>query len=268
MFGQFPKDFQDGQVKYLYLDMERKVAEFLPGLEIPLRPFPGTIGVARAEPGRYSSVPPGEYAGNMDIRELTEGATLYVPVWVKGALLWSGDSHAAQGNGEVILTDALFADDTRHIVNARTLGLMKPTAYLVNTSRGPMVDVQALAQLAGQLAHEFVDGGDVDGDVPAGDLLVVEGDGEGEGGEADEEPEDLLAGEVAGGGEAGGVGRAGGGVDHEKAVETEAEDGGEERPVEPFQEAEVHHGRDSVGRNSGRADPLQGRDRRVSPAAP
>jgi acetamidase/formamidase len=104
MFGEFPKEFQDGQVKYLYLDMERKVTEFLPGIEIPLKPFPGTMGVARAEPGRYSSVPPGEYAGNMDIRDLTEGATLYVPVWVKGALLWSGDSHAAQGNGEVNLT--------------------------------------------------------------------------------------------------------------------------------------------------------------------
>ena len=104
MFGQFPKEFQDGQVKYLYLDMERKIAEFLPGIEIPLAPFPGTLGVARAEPGRYSSVPPGEYAGNIDIRDFTEGSSLYVPVWVKGALLWSGDSHAAQGNGEVNLT--------------------------------------------------------------------------------------------------------------------------------------------------------------------
>lgn len=104
MFGQFPKDFPDGQVKYLYLDTDHMVAEFLPGVHIPLRPFPGTIGVARAEPGRYSTVPPGEYGGNMDIRELSEGATLYVPVWVKGALLWSGDSHAAQGNGEVNLT--------------------------------------------------------------------------------------------------------------------------------------------------------------------
>ena len=104
MFGQFPKDFADGQVKYLYLDMERMTTEFLPGIQIPLKPFPGTIGVARAEPGRYSTVPPGEYAGNMDIRELSEGTTLYVPVWVKGALLWSGDSHAAQGNGEVNLT--------------------------------------------------------------------------------------------------------------------------------------------------------------------
>ncbi len=104
MFGQFPKEYTDGQVKYVYLDMDRKVAEFLPGVFIPLKPFPGTIGVARKEPGRYSSVPPGEYAGNMDIRDLTEGTTLYVPVQVRGALLWTGDSHAAQGNGEVNLT--------------------------------------------------------------------------------------------------------------------------------------------------------------------
>jgi len=104
MFGQFPKEYPDGQVKYLYLDWDRKITEFLPGIEIPLRPFPGVLGVARKEPGRYSSVPPGEYAGNMDIRDFSEGAALYVPVHVPGALLWSGDSHAGQGNGEVNLT--------------------------------------------------------------------------------------------------------------------------------------------------------------------
>jgi acetamidase/formamidase len=104
MFGEFPKDYQDGQVKYLYLDWDKKVAEFLPGVQIPLRPFPGTLGVARKEPGRYSTVPPGEYAGNIDVRDLVEGTALYVPVFVPGALLWSGDSHAAQGNGEVNLT--------------------------------------------------------------------------------------------------------------------------------------------------------------------
>jgi acetamidase/formamidase len=104
MFGQFPGKFPEGQVKYFYLDLERKIAEFAPGIEIPLAPFPGTIGVARAEPGQYSSVPPGRYAGNIDVRDLTEGATLYVPVFVKGALLWTGDSHAAQGNGEINLT--------------------------------------------------------------------------------------------------------------------------------------------------------------------
>jgi acetamidase/formamidase len=104
MFGEFPSKFPEGQVKYFYLDLERKVAEFAPGIEIPLAPFPGTIGVARAEPGQYSSVPPGRYAGNIDVRDLKEGATLYVPVFVKGALLWTGDSHAAQGNGEINLT--------------------------------------------------------------------------------------------------------------------------------------------------------------------
>ncbi len=104
MFGEFPSKFPDGQVKYFYLDLERKVAEFAPGIEIPLAPFPGTLGVARAEPGQYSSVPPGRYAGNIDVRDLREGATLYVPVFVKGALLWTGDSHAAQGNGEINLT--------------------------------------------------------------------------------------------------------------------------------------------------------------------
>jgi acetamidase/formamidase len=104
MFGQFPQEYQDGQVKYMYLDLDRMVTEFLPGVYIPLRPFPGTIGVARKEPGQYSTVPPGEFAGNMDIRDLTAGTTLYVPVHVPGALLWTGDSHAAQGNGEVNLT--------------------------------------------------------------------------------------------------------------------------------------------------------------------
>jgi acetamidase/formamidase len=104
MFGEFPGIYTDGQVKYLYLDMDKMETEFLPGVFIPLKPFPGTTGVARAQPGRYSSVPPGEYAGNIDIRDFSEGASLYVPVWVKGALLWTGDSHAAQGNGEVNLT--------------------------------------------------------------------------------------------------------------------------------------------------------------------
>jgi acetamidase/formamidase len=104
MFGEFPKDFPDGQVKYFYLDMERKVAEFAPGIEIPLRPFPGTLGVARAEPGRYNAVPPGPFAGNLDNRDLIEGTTLHVPVFVRGALVWTGDSHAAQGNGEINLT--------------------------------------------------------------------------------------------------------------------------------------------------------------------
>src|SRR4030088_2029455 len=104
MFGQFPNVYQDGQVKYLYLDLDKMQTEFLPGIVLPLKPFPGTLAVARKEPGRYSSVPPGEFAGNMDIRDFVAGTSLYVPVHVPGALLWTGDSHAGQGNGEVNLT--------------------------------------------------------------------------------------------------------------------------------------------------------------------
>ena len=104
MFGQFPSVYQDGQVKYLYLDLDKMQTEFLPGVVLALKPFPGTLGVARKEPGRYSSVPPGEFAGNMDIRDFVAGTSLYVPVHVPGALLWTGDSHAGQGNGEINLT--------------------------------------------------------------------------------------------------------------------------------------------------------------------
>jgi acetamidase/formamidase len=102
--GLFPKEFPDGQIRLMYLDWDKKVAEFLPGVIVPLRPFPGILGVARAEPGRYSTVPPGRYAGNLDLRELTAGTSLPVPVFVKGALLWASDAHAAQGNGEINLT--------------------------------------------------------------------------------------------------------------------------------------------------------------------
>jgi len=104
LFGEFPSVYADGQVKYLYLDLDKMTTEFLPGVVLPLKPFPGTLGVARKEPGRFSSVPPGEFAGNMDIRDFVAGSSLYVPVFVPGALLWTGDSHAGQGNGEINLT--------------------------------------------------------------------------------------------------------------------------------------------------------------------
>ncbi|HEX7952801.1 MAG TPA: acetamidase/formamidase family protein [Burkholderiales bacterium] len=102
--GQFPDRFATGQVRYFYFDRKGASTQFAPGIRVPLRPFPGILGVARAEPGRYSTVPPGPFGGNMDVREMIEGTTLYLPVLVEGALLWSGDSHAAQGNGEINLT--------------------------------------------------------------------------------------------------------------------------------------------------------------------
>jgi acetamidase/formamidase len=99
--GTLPDQFPDGQVRYLDLDIVRKQAAFLPGISVPLGPFQGTFGVAPAEVGVVTSVPPGQHAGNIDLRDLTEGSILYVPVWQPGARIFTGDSHAAQGDGEV-----------------------------------------------------------------------------------------------------------------------------------------------------------------------
>ena len=72
-----------------------------PGGRVPLKPFAGTIGLAPAEPGLHSVVPPRRVGGNLDIRDLAAGTTLYLPVEVEGALFSIGDTHAAQGDGEV-----------------------------------------------------------------------------------------------------------------------------------------------------------------------
>jgi acetamidase/formamidase len=76
-------------------------AAFGPGGRVPLKPFAGTIGVAPGEPGLHSIVPPRRMGGNMDIRDLCAGTVLYLPVEVSGALFSIGDTHAAQGDGEV-----------------------------------------------------------------------------------------------------------------------------------------------------------------------
>lgn len=89
-------------LKILKLDKKTMTSEFKPGMVIPLRPFFGSMGVAPApELGRASSNPAGRHAGNLDNRELVAGSTLYVPVFVPGALFQIGDGHAAQGDGEV-----------------------------------------------------------------------------------------------------------------------------------------------------------------------
>ena len=124
VLGAFPKEFPQGQIKYFYLDVEKKQMEFAPGIVVPLRPFPGVIGVARAEAGKYNTVPPGRYGGNLDLREMIEGTTLYLPVFMNGGLIWTGDSHAGQGNGEVNLTAIETAFQEFNI----TVNLIKKTA--------------------------------------------------------------------------------------------------------------------------------------------
>ncbi len=102
--GALPDEFPDGQVRYFDFDLGAMTASFTPGITLPLAPFQGTFGLAPEAGGVVSSVPPGQHAGNLDLRDLTEGSVLYVPVWQTGAKLYTGDSHALQGDGEVNLT--------------------------------------------------------------------------------------------------------------------------------------------------------------------
>ncbi|MFB6295454.1 MAG: acetamidase/formamidase family protein [Halobacteriales archaeon] len=100
--GLLPGEFPEPAIHHWDLDGE--VGKFVAGIEVPLAPFPGTIGVAPARDGDLPTTPPRAVGGNMDVTALTEGATLYLPVEVAGALFSVGDGHAAQGNGEVCLT--------------------------------------------------------------------------------------------------------------------------------------------------------------------
>lgn len=70
---------------------------------VPVRPFLGVMGVARAEDGSFRTRPPGPFGGNLDVRELCAGSRLYLPVFNRGALFSCGDGHAAQGDGEVCI---------------------------------------------------------------------------------------------------------------------------------------------------------------------
>ena len=103
--GFLPDDFPYGKMTIIPLDRSKMLAKFAPGVEIPLRPFFGSMGDAPPDSaGKYNSAPPWMHGGNMDNKELVEGTTLYLPVHAAGALFEVGDGHAGQGNGEVDIT--------------------------------------------------------------------------------------------------------------------------------------------------------------------
>ena len=103
--GFLTDDFPYARMKIVPLDAKRMVGKFGPGIEVPLAPFFGSMGVAPPPAfGRYDSAPPTINGGNMDDKALVAGTTLYLPVHATGALFQAGDGHAAQGNGEVDVT--------------------------------------------------------------------------------------------------------------------------------------------------------------------
>src|SRR5712692_7633640 len=116
--GLLAPEFKEGFLKYYKLDWKKRQTEFKPGVVLDLKPFPGilAVGVDPNEPkekagppikdakGRTSTLRPWKNGSNMDLNELQAGSTFYVPVFLKGGLIWIGDAHCRQGNGEVELT--------------------------------------------------------------------------------------------------------------------------------------------------------------------
>ena len=145
---------------------------FGPGGSMPLKPFAGTIGVAPAEPGVHSVVPPRRVGGNLDIRDLSSGVTLYLPVEVEGALFSVGDTHAAQGDGEVCgtaiesamnvtLTLSVLKDQTLESPRFTTPGPvtrhLDAAGYEVTTGVGPdllTASREALSRMIDLLCRE------------------------------------------------------------------------------------------------------------------
>jgi acetamidase/formamidase len=101
--GLLPDDFGEPYLRIFDLS-DGDVARMRDDIAIPIEPFFGTMGVCPAGARTQAVMPPGTFGGNMDIRQLTRGSTLYLPVQVDGALFSCGDAHAAQGDGEVCIT--------------------------------------------------------------------------------------------------------------------------------------------------------------------
>jgi acetamidase/formamidase len=115
-------EFTKPRIKYFKYDKENNTTEFTKGVCLQLKPFPGVLAVAppldwpqewpvniespaaQPVPGEFNSVPPGPFGGNLDQPELQAGSVIFLPVFQKGGLVWTGDSHAMQSNGEIDIT--------------------------------------------------------------------------------------------------------------------------------------------------------------------
>jgi acetamidase/formamidase len=157
--GFLPNDFPYAHTKVIPLDLAHNIAKFSQGIDVPLHPFFGSMGVAGANGARLSSGPPWMHAGNMDNRELVAGTTLFIPVHAKGALFEAGDGHAGQGNGEVDITalETWLTGTFRFVVhkNQRLLWprAETPTSYI---SMGFDEDLKTATEMAVRNMIDFL----------------------------------------------------------------------------------------------------------------
>jgi acetamidase/formamidase len=172
-FGLLADEFPEPWLRISEVDRERSRVVWSERITLPYQPFPGTIGVAPAEPGEHSIVPPSRWGGNLDIKHLRPGTTLWLPVGVEGALFSIGDTHATQGDGEVCGTaieTAMsvilglsvrddFSIETPHYRLARgALAGTEQSAYHVATGVAPDLHEatrQAVHQSMDFLGHEY-----------------------------------------------------------------------------------------------------------------
>jgi acetamidase/formamidase len=149
--GALPEDFPNLSRRVIPIDRQANVARLPWGVDIPLRPFFGIIGVAPPPAyGLVSSVEPREYGGNIDNKEFIPGTSLFLPVFVPGANLSVGDGHAVQGDGEVCLTalETCLKGRFQLIVHKQSLNFPRaitPTHYI---AMGMDVDLDDAAKQA------------------------------------------------------------------------------------------------------------------------
>jgi acetamidase/formamidase len=161
--GTLPYDFETARLLNIPLDAEAGVARLPWGLDLPLAPFFGVMGVAPpANWGRISSIMPRAHAGNIDNKELVAGTTLYLPVFNEGALFSCGDGHGAQGDGEVCITAIETAlSGTFEMIVRDDLELTYPQAetptHYITMGMDPDLDqcaVMALRDMITLLGHK------------------------------------------------------------------------------------------------------------------
>ena len=135
-FGLLADEFRDPHLHLWQYDPATMAPAFFGSWgRVPLKPFTGTIGVAPGEPGLHSIVPPRRVGGNLDVRDLAAGTDLYLPVEVAGALFSVGDTHAAQGDGEVCGT---AIESPMRVALQFDLIKQQPLAFPRFTTPGPV----------------------------------------------------------------------------------------------------------------------------------
>jgi acetamidase/formamidase len=172
-FGLLADEFPDPWLRISAVEAQSGRVRFAEGITLPFEPFPGTIGVAMPEPGAHSIVPPSNHGGNLDIKHLRAGTTLYLPVGVDGALFSVGDTHAAMGDGEVCGTAVESAMDIvvrpsvrtdlsvpapQYSIPAGDLARTEAGSHHVTTGVGPdlMEATRAAARaMIGHLGHRY-----------------------------------------------------------------------------------------------------------------